>query len=133
MSERQDFKAGQEARRQVVDEGGREGRAGFRLDAVLRYLKGAGTGKSGTTGREKPLSGRELRRRIVDRVIDAGGEVTSVVAAGDTVLVRGRIGLRSEIAMLDRELRQIPGVSRLELHFTYDVDDTAPPAGPGMA
>ena len=124
MSKHENFEAGKEARRQLLTESGHVSGVGSHLDAVVRYLKGAGAGSGDPVGGKKPLDSHEIRRLVVDRVIDAGGETAAVVVSGGSVLVRGRVGCRSEIAILDRELRSIPGVSRLELHLGYDIDDT---------
>jgi hypothetical protein len=74
---------------------------------------------------EEPFADHEVRRRVIDRVIDAGGEVSTVTMSRGTVVVRGRVGCRSEIAMLKHELRGIPGVARLELRLAYDIDDVS--------
>lgn len=76
---------------------------------------------------EEPFGHHEVRRRVIDRVIDAGGEVSMITVSRGTVLVRGRVGCRSEIAMLEHELRGIPGVARLDLRLAYDIDDVGVP------
>ena len=67
---------------------------------------------------------REIRRRITDRVIDMGGDVYSVCVAHGSVFVRGWIGNRSEIAVVERLLRKTQGVDRVTLDFEYETDDT---------
>jgi hypothetical protein len=123
MSERQEFEAGKEARRGVLHDAGHETASTDRMEALVRYLKGAGQGKSTGTGRAKPLSDAEIRTQAVNRVIDAGGEVTAAIVAAGSLLLRGRIGCRSEIALLERTLSQIPGVTRLDMRLEYDIDD----------
>jgi CBS domain-containing protein len=68
---------------------------------------------------------REIRRRVTDRVIDVGGDVYAVCVAHGSLVVRGRIGNRSEIAVVERILRKIPGIDRVTLDFEYETDDTA--------
>jgi CBS domain-containing protein len=67
----------------------------------------------------------EIRRRVIDRVIDAGGEVYAVTISEGSVWIRARVGCRSEIPVLEQMLRQTPGVVRFEADLAYDVDDTA--------
>ncbi|NUP46613.1 MAG: hypothetical protein HOW97_04775 [Catenulispora sp.] len=88
-----------------------------------RSSKGAAVAEPPAAGDGDLPDRAELRRRVVDRVIDAGGEVSTAIVSGGTVLVRGRVGCRSEIPMLERELLCIPGVTELELHLGYDIDD----------
>jgi CBS-domain-containing membrane protein len=65
----------------------------------------------------------ELRRRVIDRVIDVGGEVYEASADHGAVHVRGRVVLRSEIAVVERAIRALDGVSGLDASFVYTVDD----------
>ena len=60
----------------------------------------------------------------MDRVHNAGGEITAVVVAAGSVWLRGRVNCRSEISRLQESLAQIPGVIRLNLRMTDDTDDT---------
>jgi hypothetical protein len=124
MSEREEFQAGKEARRGVLHEAGHEEGSTDHMEALLRYLKGSGQGQSTGAGRVRPLSDAEIRTLAVDRVIDAGGEVTAAIVAAGTLWLRGRVGRRSEIALLRQALSEIPGVTRLDLRLEYDVDDT---------
>jgi osmotically-inducible protein OsmY len=73
----------------------------------------------------------DVRRRVVDRVIDAGGEVQSVVVLDGCVWLQARIGVRSEIPLAERMVRSIPGVAQLQAVFRCDVDDVSgpPPRG----
>jgi CBS domain-containing protein len=68
---------------------------------------------------------RRIRRAVIDRAIDVGAEIYSVTVTDGTVRVRGHMAGRSQIPVLEHLLRQIPGVTRLEPDFDYDVDDTA--------
>jgi CBS domain-containing protein len=65
----------------------------------------------------------EVRRRIIDRVIDFGGEVYTASVSGGSVHVRGRVTRAGEVAVLEKLLRETPGVVDLQLDFIYDVDD----------
>jgi hypothetical protein len=123
MSERQEFEAGKEARREVLHDAGHETASTDHMEALVRYLKGAGAGQSTGTGRAKPLSDAEIRTQVVDRVIDAGGEVTAAIVAAGAVWLRGRVGCHSEIPLLEQTLAEIPGVTRLDLRLEYDIDD----------
>jgi CBS domain-containing protein len=67
----------------------------------------------------------EVRRRVMDHVIDAGGEVYGIAVSDGNVWIRGRVGSRGEIPVLEQMLRETPGVKRLRVEFAYDVDDTA--------
>jgi CBS-domain-containing membrane protein len=68
---------------------------------------------------------RRIRRAVIDRAIDVGAEIYSVTVTDGTVRIRGHLAGRSQIPVLEHVLRRIPGVSRLEPDFDYDVDDTA--------
>ena len=68
---------------------------------------------------------REIRHRVTDRVVDIGGEVFSVSVSHGSVIVRGRVGNRSEVAVVERLLRETPGVARVTVDFEYDHDDIA--------
>lgn len=67
----------------------------------------------------------DIRHLVTDRVVDVGAEVYSVSASHGSVVVRGRVGKRSEILVIERLLRETPGVSRVWLDFDYGTDDTA--------
>lgn len=123
MSEREGYGSGKEARHGVVHDAP-SGRANDHMEALLRYLKGAGHGRSTGTSRTKPLSDADIRALVVKHVTDAGGEVTAAIVAAGSVWLRGRIGHRGEIARLERDLSEIPGVTRLDLRLAYEVDDT---------
>lgn len=123
MSGREEFEAGKEARRAVLHGAGHEEASVDHTEALLRYLKGSGQGRSAGAGRVKPLSDAEIRTRAVDLVTDAGGETTAAIVAAGSLLLRGRVGCRSQIAALRRMLSGIPGVTRLDLRLDYDVDD----------
>ncbi|GAA2008864.1 hypothetical protein [Catenulispora subtropica] len=88
-------------------------------------------GRRAPGGTVDALDRHELRRRVVDRVIDAGGEVSMATVSDGMVLVRGRVGCRSEVAMLERELRDLPGVTQLDLRLGYDIDDIDEMGGMG--
>ena len=72
-----------------------------------------------------PPGDRRVRRAVIDRVIDAGAEIHSVSVTGGVVRVRGHVAGRSQIPVLEHLLRRIPGVTQIDAHFDYDVDDTA--------
>jgi hypothetical protein len=130
MSERERYEAGKEARRTVLHGAGGEEASSAHIDALLHYLKGAGEGHSAHPGPQETLTDHEIRRRIVDRVLDAGGEVSAAIVAAGSVWLRGRVGCRSEIALLERTLRNVPGVTRLDMCLGYDIDDTADASAP---
>jgi hypothetical protein len=75
----------------------------------------------------------EIRRRVTDRVVDVGGEVYSVTVAHGSVVVRGRVGDRAELPVVERLLRETPGVSDVRLDFEYGTDDTADATAGGTA
>jgi hypothetical protein len=54
-----------------------------------------------------------------------GAEVHSVSVTDGAVRVTGHAAGRGEIPVLEHLLRRIPGVTGLDAHFDYDVDDTA--------
>jgi len=68
-------------------------------------------------------SDAEIRRRVIDRVIDLGGEVYAATCEHGAVRVRGCVELRSEIAMTELAIRTLDGVIRLDADFAYTVDD----------
>jgi len=72
-----------------------------------------------------PPSDRRIRQAVIDRALDVGAEIHSVSVTDGEVRVSGRAAGRSEIPVLEHLLRRIPGVTGLETHFDYDVDDTA--------
>jgi hypothetical protein len=124
MSGREEYQAGKEARRGVAYDAGHEQSSTDHMDALLRYLTGSGQGQTREVGRTKPLSDADIRTLAINRVIDAGGEVTAAMVASGSLWLRGRIGCRSEIALLERTLSEIPGVTRLDLRLEYGIDDT---------
>ncbi len=60
----------------------------------------------------------EIRRRVVDRVIDAGGEVLGIAVDHGAVRLRGRVGLSGEIPLIERLVHQIDGVACVDARFT---------------
>jgi CBS domain-containing protein len=71
----------------------------------------------------------EIRRRVIDRAVDAGGEVYAITVSKGSVWIRGRVGCRSEIPILEQMLRQTPGVAGLQVELSYDIDDTTTTTG----
>jgi CBS domain-containing protein len=67
----------------------------------------------------------DIRHRVTDRVVDVGAEVYSVSVSHGSVVARGRVGKRSEMLVIERLLRETPGVTRVWLDFDYRTDDTA--------
>lgn len=124
MSEREGNESGEQSRRAVARSAEQKNVSADGLEALLRYVKGSGRGQSSGTDRAKPLSDAEIRTCAVDRVIDAGGEVSAAFVAAGSLRLRGRVGCRSEIGLLERSLADIPGVRRLDLRLEYDIDDT---------
>ena len=60
----------------------------------------------------------EIRRRVVDRVIDVGGEVLDVKVTRGAVRLRGRVGEPGEIALAGMLLRRVDGVDSVVAQFT---------------
>lgn len=123
MSGREEYEAGKEARRGVLHDAGHEGSSTDHMEALVRYLKGAGQGGSTGAGRVKPLSDNEIRSRAVDLVVDAGGKVSAAIVAAGSLWLRGRVDLHSQAAVLERSLSEIPGVTRVDLRLEYGTDD----------
>jgi hypothetical protein len=123
MSEREEYEASKEARRTVLHGAGHEPASGDHTEALLRYLKGSARRQSPAPA--EPLSDAEIRARAVDRVLDAGGEVTGAIVIAGSVWLRGRVGCRSEITLLRRALAEIPGVNQVVLRLEYDIDDVS--------
>jgi len=124
MSEREGYETGEQARRAVARTTGQENASADGLEALLRYVKGSGPGQFTGTDQAKPLSDAEIRTCAVDRVIDAGGEVSAAFVTAGSLRLRGRVGCRSEIGLLKRSLADIPGVRQVDLRLEYDIDDT---------
>lgn len=57
----------------------------------------------------------DVRRRVIDRVIDAGGEVLDIGVSNGVVHLRVRAGGHDDIPLIERILRDVPGVERLDL------------------
>lgn len=123
MSKRDEFEAGREARRGVLHDSGHEGTSTDHMEALVRYLKGAGQGGSTGAGRVKPLADAEIRVRAVSLVGEAGGEVTAAIVAAGSLWLRGRVERHSQAAVLERKLSEIPGVVRVDLRLEYRTDD----------
>lgn len=77
----------------------------------------------------------DMRRRVIDRVIDGGGEVFEIAVDRGVVRLRIRIGTRSEATLIEHMLGDLPGVVRLELAVECIDDGGARPVGasPPMA
>lgn len=65
----------------------------------------------------KDVNDAEIRRRAVDRVIDVGGEVLGVTVHDGAVRLRGRVGAREDIPLLERLLREIDGATDVDAQF----------------
>ncbi len=59
----------------------------------------------------------EIRRHVIDRVIDMGGEVFGATVDHGVVRLRGRVGMREDIPLVDHLLRQVNGVTGIEAWF----------------
>lgn len=123
MGEHQEYEAGKEARRGVLHDAGHKGASTDHMEALVRYLKGAGQGSSTGAGRVKPLSDDEIRSHAVDLVVDAGGKVSAAIVAAGSLWLRGRVERHSQAAVLERKLSEIPGVTRVDLRLEYGIDD----------
>jgi CBS-domain-containing membrane protein len=115
------------------------------VDDALRKMRRRGVGRlpvldtagrvvgiiSGSDLRRAQALGKHtdsvVRRGVIDRVIDAGGEVLAVTVAKGVVRLHIRIGTASEIPLLEHLLSSVPGVTRLELNAepidSVDVED----------
>jgi len=61
----------------------------------------------------------EVRRQVIDRVIDVGGEVLGVHVENGGVRLCVRVGGRDEAAVVERLVREIDGVVALDASFSY--------------
>jgi hypothetical protein len=59
----------------------------------------------------------EIRRRVIDRVIDVGGEVLDARVDHGAVWVRGRVGEPGQVTLAQRLMRQIDGVMSVDAVF----------------
>ena len=59
----------------------------------------------------------EIRHHVIDRVIDVGGEVLGVAVEHGVVRLRGRIGMREDVKLVERLLHDIEGVAGVEAWF----------------
>ena len=106
--------------------------AGESIDGALLEMRRCGVGRLPVLDEEGRLAGVvsgsdllhgvqppedaqdvELRRHVVDRVIDAGGEVLAV--AVDRGVVRLRIRFGGDLSLIRQMLSIVPGVVELEL------------------
>lgn len=71
------------------------------------------------------LSDEEIRRRVIDRVIDVGGEVLYVEVEHGAVRLRGRVGVPAEVTLAQDLVRRVDGVESVIAQFTLldEVDD----------
>jgi CBS domain-containing protein len=65
----------------------------------------------------------ELRRQVVDRVIDLGGEVLNVRVLRGEVTLCGRVGEAGEIPLIERALHRIDGVVSVSAVFTVNAGE----------
>ena len=61
----------------------------------------------------------EVRRQVIDRVIDAGGEVLGACVENGAVRLRGRVGGPDEAEVVERLVRAVDGVVALDASFSY--------------
>lgn len=64
----------------------------------------------------------EIRRRVVDRVLDAGGEVCGARVERGVVSLYGKVGSRRQIPLVEQLVRQIDGVVSVNAVFTVGGD-----------
>ena len=69
----------------------------------------------------------EVRRRVIDRVIDAGGEVLGACVENGVVRLRGRVGGPDEAAVVERLVRAVDGVVALDASFSYPDEPSREP------
>jgi CBS-domain-containing membrane protein len=85
------------------------------LDDAGRVI-GIVTGSDVNRSRQpRPVGDGGVRRRVIDRVIDAGGEVLGLQIDDGLVRLRVRVGSCSEIPVIEHLIGDVPGISRLEL------------------
>jgi predicted transcriptional regulator len=65
----------------------------------------------------------ELRRRVIDRVIDAGGEALGASVTAGAVSLHATVYTRSQAALVEHMVRSLPGVKRLDAAIDFRVDD----------
>lgn len=100
----------------VVDAAGR----------VIGIISGSDLRRNRTPGF---LGDADVRRHVIDRVIDAGGEVLDVSVRDGVVHLRVQAGGHGDIPLIERMLRDVPGVERLELTVGCVGDARDRPAG----
>lgn len=59
----------------------------------------------------------EIRRHVIDRVIDLGGEVFGVTVYHGVVRLHGRVGMREDVPVIERLLQEVEGVTGIETLF----------------
>ena len=113
---------------------------GTTVDRARALLRARGIGRLPVVDREGRLVGivsrrdllgsgppddRRIRQAVIERALDMGSEVYSVSVTDGEVRIRGHAAGRSAAPVLEHLLRRIPGVTGLDAHFDYDIDDTA--------
>ncbi len=68
-------------------------------------------------------SDAEIRREVVDRVLDAGGEVCDARVDHGVVWLYGRVGERHQGSLVEHMVRRLDGVVRVNAVFTVCDDD----------
>lgn len=59
----------------------------------------------------------EIRRRVIDRVIDVGGEALRVAVDHGAVRLHGHVGERDDIPLIEHLLREVDGVTDVDAQF----------------
>lgn len=90
---------------------------------VLRAAERSGDTQQFRSPAAQPPSDAEIRRRVIDRVIDLGGEAYAVTVEHGVVRLRGRMGVRTAVGLAERAVRALDGVTRLDARLSYAVND----------
>lgn len=107
--------------------------AGAPVRDVIRLMIEHGIGRLPVIGEDGGLAGivsrsdllaellpddAEIRRRVVDRVLDAGGEVSGARVEHGVVSLYGKVGSRRQIPLVEQMVREIDGVVSVNAVFT---------------
>ena len=73
-------------------------------------------------------AGKEIRRHVIDRVLDAGGEVTDIAVHDGTVRLRARVSTPGQDPVVEHLLRIVPGLVRPDTAFDHGIATMRDPA-----
>jgi len=75
-----------------------------------------------------PPPDEKIRHETIDRVIDAGGEVTDVAVDAGVVRLRARVDSPCQAPVVEHLVQAVAGVLKLEDTFEYGIDELHDPA-----